>query len=59
MINKEEGYVIAHNPDAVSPYVCWKLSISDDGERRYDWGIYGDWQYATDGYNARLFVEFN
>jgi len=59
MIDKKEGYVIAHNPDAVSPYVCWKLSISDDGEPRYDWGIYGDWQYATDGYNARLFVEFN
>ena len=59
MINDNNGYVLAHNPDAVSPYVCWKLSVSDDGERRYDWGIYGNWQYATDGYNARLFDEFN
>ena len=59
MINNEEGYVLAHNPEAVSPYVCWKISVSDDGERRYDWGIYGDWQYAADGYNARLFSEFN
>lgn len=59
MIGKSEGYVIAHNPDAVSPYVCWKISISDDGERRCDWGIYGDEQAAVASYNARIFVEFN
>jgi hypothetical protein len=59
MFSKNESYVIAHNPDAVSHYVCWKLSISDDGERRYDWGIYGDKQAAVDGYNARLYVHFN
>jgi len=59
MVNANEGYVIAHNPDAVSLYVCWKLSVSSDGERRYDWGLYGDEQAAIDGYNARLFVAFN
>ena len=59
MVSKEEGYVIAHNPNAVSDYVCWKLCISEDGERRYDWGVYGDEQAAVDAYNARLFVAFN
>jgi len=59
MVNANEGYVIAHNPDACDPYVCWKLSISDDGERRYDWGLYGEFQDAVNGYNARLFVAFN
>jgi len=59
MIDNEQGYVIAHNPYAVSPYVCWKLSVSADGERRYDWGIYGDEQDAIDSYNARIFVAFN
>jgi hypothetical protein len=59
MIDDNQGYVIAHNSDACDPFVCWKLSISDDGERRYDWGIYGEKQDAIDGYNARLFVEFN
>ena len=39
--------------------ICWKLSISDEGERRYDWGIYGEKQDAIDAYNARLFVEYN
>ena len=59
MVDGELGFVIAHNPEAVSPYVCWKLSVNGDGERHYDWGIYGDEQAAIDGYNARLFVQYN
>jgi len=59
MIDDNQGYVVAHNPDACDSFVCWKLSISDEGERRYDWGIYGEKQDAIDGFNARLFVEFN
>jgi hypothetical protein len=59
MFNETEGYVIAHNPDGCDPYVCWKLSVSADGERRYDWGIYGEERAAIDAYNARLFKEFN
>ena len=59
MVSDTEGYVIAHNPEAVSHYACWKLGIGDDGERRYDWGRYGDEQAAADAYSARVFVAFN
>ena len=58
MIDANQGYVIAHNPNAVSPFVCWQFYIRD-GERHYNWGIYGDEQVAIDSYNARLFVAFN
>jgi hypothetical protein len=58
MVNANQGYVIAHNPDAVDPFVCWQFTL-DNGERSYNWGIYGDEQTAIDGYNARLFVAFN
>ena len=58
MIDEKQGYVIAHNPEAVSPYVCWQFYIRD-GEKHYNRGIYGDKQAAIDGYNARLFCAFN
>ena len=57
MFSKTQGYVIAYNPDAVSPYVCWQFT-EENGHRDYYWGIYGDEQAAIDGYNARLFVKF-
>jgi hypothetical protein len=58
MIDANQGYAIGHNPDAVSPWVCWQFYIRD-GERSYNWGIYGEKRDAIDGYNARLFVAFN
>jgi len=57
MFNATQGYCIAHNPDAVNPYVCWQFT-EEKGHRDYYWGIYGDKQTAIDGYNARLFVKF-
>jgi hypothetical protein len=58
MFNKTQGYVIAHNPDAVDSHVCWQFTV-DNHLRDYYWGIYGDEQAAVDGYNARLFVKYN
>jgi hypothetical protein len=58
MVDKNQGYVIGYNPDAVDPYVCWQFYIRD-GERNYNWGIYGDEQAAINGYKARLFVSHN
>jgi predicted transcriptional regulator YdeE len=58
MFSETQGFVIAHNPNAVSPYVCWQFTL-DSGRHDYYWGIYGNQQDAIDGYNARLFVKFN
>jgi hypothetical protein len=58
MVDDHQGYVIAHNPDAVSPWVCWQFYIRD-GERSYNWGIYGEEQDAIDGFNARQYIAFN
>ena len=55
MVDDQQGYAIGHNPDAVSPFVCWQFYIRD-GERSYNWGTYGDKQVAVDNYNARVFV---
>ena len=58
MVDDKQGYVLGHNPEACSPYVCWQFMIRD-GERHYNWGVYGDEQAAVDGYNARVFVALN
>ena len=58
MIDANQGYAIGHNPHAVSPWVCWQFYIRD-GERHYNWGIYGEEQDAINGYNSRVFVAFN
>ena len=53
------GYAIGHNPQAVSPWVCWQFAVRD-GERLYNWGVYcDDEQTAIDAYNARVFVAMN
>jgi hypothetical protein len=57
MIDKQQGYAIAHDA-ADNSYVCWQFMVRD-GKRDYNWGIYGDEQAAVDGYNARLFVQYN
>ena len=58
MIDSNQGYAIGHNPNAVSPYVCWQFYVRD-GERSYNWGIYGSEKAAVEGYKSRLFVAFN
>ena len=58
MTDANQGYAIGHNPAAVSHWVCWQFYIRD-GERSYNWGIYGEEQDAIDGYNSRLFVALN
>ena len=58
MIDDNQGYAIGYNPDAVSPYVCWQFYIRD-GERSYNWGVYGEKIDAENAYNARVFVAFN
>jgi hypothetical protein len=55
MVGTDNGLAIAHNPDAVSRFVCWQF-IVDNGKRDYYWGIYGEEQDAVDGYNVRLFA---
>lgn len=50
------GYAIGHNPEAVTPWVCWQFAIRN-GEKHYNWGVYADdKQTAIDAYNARVFV---
>ena len=58
MFSENQGYAIAHNSDAPDEYVCWQFT-EDNDRRDYYWGIYGDRQAATDGYNSRLFVALN
>jgi hypothetical protein len=53
------GYAFAHNPEAVSPWVCWQFAVRE-GEREYNWGMYGKIeQTAIDAYNARVLVALN
>ena len=58
MIDENQGYAIGHNPAVVSPWVCWQFYLRE-GERGYNWGIYGEEQNAIDAYNSRVFVAFN
>ena len=39
MFSATQGYCIAHNPDAVNPYVCWQFT-EENNQRDYYWGIY-------------------
>jgi len=52
-----KNIAIGHNPNAVSPYVCWYFKITEDGERDYFWGVYGEEQEAVDKYTARVFTQ--
>ena len=56
MVEYDTGYAIAHNPNAVEPYVCWQFKVRDNGERHYNWGVYGSEQVAIDSFNARVFI---
>jgi len=59
MFSENQGFAIAHNPNACDPFVCWQFTVDNNGKRNYYWGIYGDEQAAIDAYNARLFVKYN
>ena len=41
------GFALAYNPDAVSPYVTWRV-FNDSGKLEYEWG-----HYFSDEENAR------
>jgi len=58
MFNSDKGAVIGHNTTAPDKYICWVLTIADNG-RFYDWGLYGAEKDAVDGYNARIFVHLS
>jgi hypothetical protein len=54
MVGDNQGYAVAYNPNAVSPYVCWQFNVMD-GERSYNWGYYADDEKSvTDNYIARV-----
>lgn len=57
MYSETQGYAIACHP-GTAMFVCWQFTETD-GKRDYYWGIYGDEKVAVDGYNARLFVQYN
>jgi hypothetical protein len=53
------GFAIGHNPDAVSPYVCWQFT-TENGRRDFYWGHYADEpKSATDNYLARVAVHMS
>jgi hypothetical protein len=50
------GFVVGHNPKAVSPFVCWQFSTMD-GKREFYWGAYSDTEKAAlDNLTARVIV---
>jgi hypothetical protein len=52
----KRGFVIAHDPDAVSPYVCWQFS-AEDNKRDFYWGTYcATERDATLNYTARILI---
>jgi len=57
MVDDEQGYVIAYNPESCDPCVCWQFMIRD-GARQYNLGVYGSEQHVTDSYIARVIVHY-
>jgi hypothetical protein len=50
------GFAIAHDPDAVSPYVCWQFS-AEDKARDFYWGTYcATEREAQANYAARILI---
>ncbi|MDR2088527.1 MAG: DUF3849 domain-containing protein [Clostridiales Family XIII bacterium] len=53
------GFAIGHNPDAPSPFVCWRFT-TENGKRDFYWGTYaGDLKGAADNYTARVIVHLS
>jgi hypothetical protein len=40
MLENGLGIVLAHHPDAPSPFVTWRFGIDDEGDKWYEWGHY-------------------
>jgi hypothetical protein len=40
MLENGLGVVLAHHPDAASPYVTWRFGIDGEGGKWYEWGNY-------------------
>jgi hypothetical protein len=40
MFENDLGIVLAHHPDAPSPFVTWRFGIDDEGGKWYEWGNY-------------------
>ena len=40
MFDNGLSIVLAHHPEAPSPFVTWRFGIDDDGGRWYEWGHY-------------------
>jgi hypothetical protein len=52
----QRGFAIAHDPNAVSPYVCWQFS-AEGKARDFYWGIYcATEREATLGYTTRILI---
>ena len=41
LFDNNVGFALAHNPNAVSPYVTWRM-FNDSGKLDYEWGNYVD-----------------
>jgi hypothetical protein len=53
------GFAIGHNPEAVSPYVCWQFT-TENGKRDFYWGTYSDDEKtAAENYTARVVVHMS
>jgi hypothetical protein len=53
------GFALGHNPDAVTPYVCWQFT-AENGKRDFYWGNYADDEKAAaDNYIARTIVHMS
>ncbi|MDR1210136.1 MAG: DUF3849 domain-containing protein [Clostridiales bacterium] len=51
-----QGFAIAHNPEAISPYVVWQFK-RDDGAINAFWGYYcSDERAAADNYTLRAAI---
>lgn len=55
LFDNDQGFALAENPAAVSPFVTWQFSV-ERGKRDYYWGHYhGDELGAVSDYNTRVF----
>ena len=55
IFENDRGFALAHNPDAVAPFVTWMFKEDENGVRDYFWGHYiGDGETAAQDYDLRV-----
>ena len=55
MLENGLGIVLAHHPDAPSPFVTWRFGMDDEGGKWYEWGHYfGSEERAKVDYMSRV-----